>query len=128
MESITLMFFIRNTHESTDKSLRAYEKSTGRTLPERKHKAVPRDGEIIIEVNVRGRPKQISVHPRFLTPLKPVVGGGVVVVRGDWLGTLGVAKEKGVVDKWLVAFTVDGISWDIELIEKDITATEPFST
>jgi hypothetical protein len=122
-----IKFYIQNTHQSNDKSLRKYEQSTGRTLPERRRTLTPKEGEIVLEVTLRGRERQISIHPRFLIPWEPVVGDGVVVIRGYWTGTPGVAKEQRDGSRWIVTFSLEetGKLRDYEFIEKDLAAIEP---
>jgi hypothetical protein len=123
-----IKFYIQNTRESNDKSLRKYEQSTGRTVSEQQRTLGPKEGEIILEVVWRGCPKQISIHTKFLTPWEPVIGDGIVVIRGNWIGTPGVAKEKRDGGQWIVTFTLEETdeSRDYEFIEKDLAAIEPF--
>ena len=64
-------------------------------------------GDVVVEVNICNRKRQIALHTDCLKPWEPVVNGGVVVIKGKYIGTLGVAKEKIDGGKWLVTFTVD---------------------
>ena len=54
-----------------------------------------------------------------------MVNGGVVVIKGKYIGTLGVAKEKIDGGKWLGTFTVDDKSRDFVFAQSDLVATEP---
>ena len=127
IEQKRIKFYIQNTRQSNDESLRKYEQSTGLTLPEQRRTLIPKEGEIVLGVTVRGRERQISIHPRFLIPWEPVVSDGVVVIRGDWTGTSGVAKEQRDGSRWIVTFSLEetGELRDYEFIEKDLAAIEP---
>ena len=83
----------------------------------------PNEGEVILNVVKRGRSKQISVHPRHIFPWEPVVGGEVVVVKGAWLGTRGVAKNKQG-NQWVVTFSVDNDVRDFVFEETDLAVLE----
>jgi hypothetical protein len=61
----------------------------------------------------------------FLKPWDPIVGGEVVIVRGKYIGTLGVAKEKVDGGQWVVTFTVDDESRDFAFMQSELAATEP---
>jgi hypothetical protein len=124
MDLRRIAFFICNTRESVDKSLRKLEGETGRTVPEHRRTLTPETGEIIVELTIRGHKRQISLHPKYLNPWEPVVGGEVVVVRGKYLGILGVAKEKKDDGQWVVTFTVDDDSRDFVFGQSDLAATE----
>jgi hypothetical protein len=123
MERAKIVFLIRNIRRSGDKSRYKLEGETAWTVPERRRELVPEAGEIVIEVNMRNRKKQFSLHPKYLNPWKPVVGGGAVVVRGKYLGTLGVVKEEKVDGRQVVTFTVDGDSHDFIFTQSDLAAT-----
>ena len=127
IERKRIKFYIQNTRQSNDESLRKYEQCTGLTLPEQRRTLIPKEGEIVLGVTVRGRERQISIHPRFLIPWEPVVGDDVVVIRGDWTGTSGVAKEQRDGSRWIVTFSLEetGELRDYEFIEKDLAAIEP---
>ena len=127
MEWKRIKVYIQNTSQSNNKSLQKYEQSTGRTIPEQQRTLTPKEGEIILRVTVHGRERQISIHPRFLIPWEPVVGDGVVVIKGKWTGTSGVAKEQKGGSRWIVTFTLEetGESRDYEFMEKDLAAIEP---
>ena len=99
-----IKFYIQNTCQSNDKSIWKYKQSTGWTLPEQWHTLTPKEGEIILKVGCK---RQISIHPRFLAPWEPVVSDGVIVIRGDWTETLGVAKEQRDGSQWVVTFTLE---------------------
>ena len=119
----TIPFYIRNTHESADRSLQQYEKATGRTIPEPRYNSPPNEGEVILKVVKRGHSKQISIHPRHLLPWEPVVGGEVVVVKGTQLGTTGVAKTK-TGNQWVITFSVDNDRRDFVFEEADLAVLE----
>jgi hypothetical protein len=92
VEQKTIPFHLRNTHESSDETLRRLARSTGRTIPADRRNKTPKDGEIVLSVAGRSRPTQVSVHPRFLFPWEPVVGDEVVVIKGPLLGAMGMVK------------------------------------
>jgi hypothetical protein len=85
MQYKTIPLYICNTHKLTDKSLQVYEKATGRPIPMVHCNSTPKPGKILLNVVKCACPKQISVHPRHLTPWEPVIGGEVVVIMGAWL-------------------------------------------
>ena len=75
--------------------------------------------------NVTSHPKELSLCPNHLVPWVLVVSGEVIIITGEWLGAVGVAKEKK--DKqWVVTFTVDNESWDRTFEEKDLAALEVY--
>ena len=123
MERARIVFLIRNIRGSADKSLDKLEGETARTLPERRRELVPEAGEIVVEVILRNRKKQFSLHPKYLNPWKPVVGGGAVVVQGKYQGVLGVVKEEKDDGLLVVTFTVDDDSRDFVLGQSDLAAT-----
>ena len=120
----TIPFYIRDTHESADRSLQQYEKATGRTIPEPRYNSPPKEGEVILNVVKRGRSKQISVHPRHLVPWEPVVGGEVVVIKkGSMFGVTGVVSIK-TANQWVVTFSVDNDTKDYIFEENELAALE----
>ena len=85
----------------------------------------PQEGEIVVKtVQHNRRPKQISIDPKFLEPWKPLLGWEVAVIKGPWLGTVGVTKGRQG-DDWTVTFTVDGDSRDFTFQEKHLAPLEP---
>jgi hypothetical protein len=125
MECTKIVLYIHNMRKSADKSLRNLEGETGRTLPEQRRKVTPEAGEIVVEVIIRNRKRQIALHTDCLKPWEPVVNGGVVVIKGKYIGTLGVAKEKIDGGQWVVTFTADDESRDFVFTQSDLAATEP---
>jgi hypothetical protein len=84
--------------------------------------SLPREGEIIVNVIKRNRRKQMSIHPKFLVPLEPVVGSTVVVVAGTYLGMVAVVKEQ--LDRYyIVTFKVDQ-SREHRFEDKDLATLE----
>jgi hypothetical protein len=123
-----IKFYIQNTCKLNDKLLWKYEQSTSRTVLEQQCTLGPKEGEIILKLAWCGHLKQISIHTKFLTPWEPVVGDGIAVIRGNWIGTPGVAKEKRDGGRWIVTFTLEETdkSRDYEFLEKDLATIEPF--
>ena len=124
IEQKTIPFYIRNLHESSDRSLQAYARCTGRTVPVDRCTSTPKDGELIVCVVKRSRLTQISIHPRFLVPWEPVVGGEVVVIKGECLGTQGVVKAREH-PRSVVNFTFENDSWDVKFDDSDLATIEP---
>lgn len=85
----------------------------------------PEEGEVALRVLTHFRPKQISVHPRFLVPWEPVVGDQVVIIKGLFLGTMGVAKAQEHA-RWVVTFSADNDSWDFRFEQSDLATIEDF--
>ena len=99
-----------------------YEGCVARTVPIDRSTSAPREGEIIVNVIKRSRRKQMSIDPRFLVPLEPVVGSTVVVVAGTFLGMVAVVKEQQ--DRYyIVTFTVDP-SREHRFEDKDLATLE----
>ena len=124
LERRCVPFHIRGIRDSSDESLHAYDGDPAWTVPMDLCESSPREGEVIVNVVRRRRRKQISIHPRYLTPWVPVVGCEVVVVKGSsLLGVIGRTKErKG--NNWVVTFVVDNDSRDLEIEEKDLATVE----
>jgi hypothetical protein len=115
-------FQIKHTRESADDALAAYEGCVARTVPIDCCNSLPREGEIIVNVIKRNRRKQMSIHPKFLVPLEPVVGSTVVVVTGTYLGMVAVVKEQ--LDRYyIVTFMVDQ-SREHRFEDKDLATLE----
>ena len=110
-------------HKSSNRSLQTYEKATGRAIPVVNYNSPPNEGKVILNVVKHGRSKQISVHPRHLFPWEPVVDGEVVIVKGAWLGTRGIAKIKQG-NQWVVTFSIDNDVRDFVFKEMDLTVLE----
>jgi hypothetical protein len=101
-----ILFYLRNTHELSNETLRSFARCTGRTVLVDCRNKTPKDGEIILSVSRHPCLTQISVHPRFLFLWEPVLGDEVVVIKGPLLGALGVVKamEQG---RCTVTFSLD---------------------
>lgn len=113
-------FYIRPVGEH---SLHEYARSVARTVPLDQRTDV-REGEILVTVFKRSRPKVVSIHPKHLVPWEPIVGGEVIVTNGDWVGALGVVKERK--DKcWVISITLDNESQDKIIEETDLAALDP---
>jgi hypothetical protein len=120
-----MRFEIRNTHKSGDASVQFYESSTCRTILEENRKETPKEGEVIVLLYKPYCNKQISIHPRFLVPWEPVVGGQVVVIKGLLLGRMGVVKAKARERaRWVVTFSADNDSWDLRFRQSDLAYVE----
>ena len=91
-------------------------------VPIERSDSVPTNGEIMVKVIKKNCRKRISVDPKYLIPLEPMVGSDVVVVAGTFLGMVGVVKEQ--LDKYfIVTFTVDP-SRDHRFEAKDLATLE----
>jgi hypothetical protein len=124
IEQKTIPFYLRNTHESSDESLRDFARCTGRTVRVDRRTKTPKDGEIVLSVLFKCPfARQISVHPRFLFPWEPVVSDDVVVIKGPWLGTLGVTKAREE-SRWIVTLSSDGGLFDCQFEEAELAAIE----
>ena len=121
LQQKTVAFFIK--HTSGDGALEPYEGCVARSVPSEQRDSNPRDGEIIVSVTKKNRQKKLSVNPKYLVPLRPIIGGEVIVVSGVLLGAVGMAKaEQG--KHWVVTFTMDGESVDQTIEEKDLAPLE----
>ena len=118
----TIPFKIRHTREAADAALATYEGCVARTVPVDRSESVPREGEILVNVIKRNRRKQLSINPRFLVPLEPLVGSTVVVVAGTFLGMVAVVKEQQDTS-YIVTFTVDP-SREHRFEDKDLATLE----
>lgn len=85
-------FYIHNTHEASDKMLQQY--AMGRSVLLAQDYSTPTDSKIILDVVKNHHSNQISVHTQHLVPWEPVVGGEVIIIKGPFLGSIGVAREK----------------------------------
>jgi hypothetical protein len=121
----TILFYICNTHKSSNQLLRSYEGCTGRTVPVDRRTKPPQAGEITLSIFKRPCRTQISVHPKFLILWQPVVGDKVVVIKGLLLGTLGVvkAKEQG---RCMVTFSLDNDTLDYRFEDSELAAIEDY--
>jgi hypothetical protein len=124
IERKSILFYIKNTH-SADGAVRAYEGCVARTLPFDRRSTIPRDGEITVSVIKKSRQKQLSINPKYLVPLGPIVGGEVTVVSGILIGVVGVVKAKQG-QLWVVSFPMDSNSVDQTLEDQDLTPLEDF--
>ncbi|KAF8256613.1 hypothetical protein EI94DRAFT_1710775, partial [Lactarius quietus] len=98
----TFLFYIRNTHESDDKPLQTYKKSTGRTILGLHHTTTPKEGKVILSITRCSCMKEILVHPRFLILWEPMVSSEVIAIQGLWFGIPGTVKEEKGEGQWLV--------------------------
>ena len=114
-------FFIK--HTLGDGALEPYKGCMARSVPSEQCDSNPRDGEIIVSMTKKNRQKKLSMNPKYLMPLRPIVGGEVIVVSGVLLSAVGMAKaEQG--QHWVVTFTMDGESVDQMIEEKDLAPLE----
>ena len=90
MECTRIILYIHNMRKSANKSLHNLEGETGQTLPEQQRKMTPEAGKVVVEVNIRNCKRQIALHTDCLKPWEPMVTGGVIVIKGKYIGTLGV--------------------------------------
>jgi hypothetical protein len=112
---------------SGDRSMDVYDGNPARTLPTAQYDSPLQAGEIIVRTTKRARPKQLSIHPRYLVPWKPLVGCEVVVTNGSGLGAVGVVKGRQG-DDWTVTFkgaSDDSDAGDFVFKEKDLASLEP---
>jgi hypothetical protein len=65
MEHRRIVFFVHNIRSSADKSLRKLEGETGWTILEQQHTLTPGAGKIVLELSMRGRRRQVSLHVMF---------------------------------------------------------------
>ena len=84
----------------------------------------PKDGEVILSVFKCPRSKQVSIHPKFLTPWEPVRDGEVIVLNGPLFGTIGRVKEQREDGQWVVRFAIDNLQADYVFEGKDLTTVE----
>jgi hypothetical protein len=118
IEKKCILFHIRGHSEF---GMDAYTGSLARTVPTDQRTLSPAaEDEIVVRTVNRGRPKQISIHPRFLMPWTPLVGSEVVITQGKWLGTLGLVKGRQG-DDWIVG----NESGDFVFEEKDMAPVKP---
>ncbi|KAH9177216.1 hypothetical protein EDB89DRAFT_1902451 [Lactarius sanguifluus] len=103
IERKCIPFYIRGLGDS---SMDAHDGNPAKTVPTDQCTLSPQEGEIIMKTVKRARPKQISIHPRFLVPWKPLVGYDVLIIDGSWFGAVGVVKGRQG-NSWTVSFTVD---------------------
>jgi hypothetical protein len=96
----------------------------GRTIPPDRCTTTPKDGEVVLSVVRRKRPTQISIHPRHLVTEEPVVGGEVVVTKGDLFGERGMVKSKGP-QGYVVTFQIDDARIDFTRRRDELAAIEP---
>jgi hypothetical protein len=121
LENKCIPFYIRGCRE---RSMDAYCGSLARTLPTDQCTLSPLEGEIIVKTVKHACTKQISIHPRFLEPWKPVVGGEAVITNGPWFSTVGVVERRQGND-WIVSFLVNGDDEDFVFGGTDIAPLEP---
>ncbi|KAH9162307.1 hypothetical protein EDB89DRAFT_2079838 [Lactarius sanguifluus] len=105
-------------------SMDAHDGNPAKTVPTDQRTLSPQEGEIIVKMVKRARPKQISIHPRFLVPWKPLVGYEVLIIDGSWFGAVGVVKGRQG-NSWTVSFTVDDDSREFVFEESDLAPLEP---
>lgn len=100
-----------------------FARSVARTVPLVQRNSEVREGEILVTVFKRSRPKIVSIHPRHLVPWEPALGGEVIVTNGDWAGAVGVAKEKKE-KHWVISITLDNETQDKIIEERDLAALD----
>jgi hypothetical protein len=121
IEQKCIPFYIRALG---DRAMDPYDGCPARTVPVNKRTLSPQEGEVVMKTVQGRRPKQISIHPRYLEPWKPLPGCEVVITNGRWFGTVGVAKRRQGED-WSITFTVDDDSRDFLFQEKVLAPLEP---
>lgn len=90
LESKHIPMHIRGIKGSCDGSMDEYEGVTARTVAAAERTLTPRDGEVVVAVVKRHRPRQISINPSFLFPWDTAVGSEVVAINGPFLALTGV--------------------------------------